>query len=130
MGTVGVEVIGVNLGVGAGTFALVVSVPQMATIAATLATAGGIAILGLRIARPGLVKTAGVLSAFVLARKVGSDLDPGVLLVLAAFAAIPLATWIALRRERGRASAPTPAPERRGRRRSRTGSSQVPQEVS
>jgi hypothetical protein len=73
-------------------------------LALTVAAGGGLGLLGVRRGDRLLVGAAGALPALVLGRRVADGIDPGVALVLLAFAGLPVGTALALRRERARAA--------------------------
>jgi len=102
--------VALGLCLGPAALGAVAGAPQALDVAAAALAVASAALLGLRAGRRDWVAVAGAAVALGLGRPVAERLPTGVTLVLAAFAAIPAGTWIALRRER-RERAATPALE-------------------
>lgn len=80
----------------------VVRAPNGLALALLFTAGGGLALLGVRRQERVLVVVGGVLPTAGALRGVADGVDPGVALVILAFAALPLGTVVALRRERAR----------------------------
>jgi hypothetical protein len=83
----------------------VVRAPGGLALALLFVAGGGLAALGARRGERLVVALGAALPAVGALRRVSDGVDPGVALVILAFAALPLGTVVALRRERTRATA-------------------------
>ncbi|MBX3468331.1 MAG: hypothetical protein KF878_15780 [Planctomycetes bacterium] len=80
----------------------VVRGPEAPALLLLVGAGGGLAVLGARAGERPLVHAGLALPVVGLLRRAGDSVDPGVALVLLAFAALPVGTAVALRRERSR----------------------------